>query len=531
MATTTVDRLEQQKALLDEWLTVRQEINRAEARAAALLGARAALMEEDIAEQPLSHDAIWRSMIAEFSAAGRIAKGSAEHAFTDAQFLATDGYPALRASFESGDITAAHMREILHAAAPVREAVDDGSVTPDTLGLYETAAVVFAESESPSRTRAHVREIAAALAGSTINDRHMRARDEREVRMRSLGDGLALLQVVLPEHFAVAIMDRLTQLARHQKSHPEDRDPVLPVDDDALDAEAADRRHFIDDEQPRSCAGDDVIFGDEDTFTRDPFDDAPFEDDLFDDDPFDDDPAAYWAFVDRMIAAGPQPIRIPADERSIDQIRADLLADLLLGADPTAAQGNGLQNIKATIQVTIGAATLVDADDQTAQLDGHGELHPDVARVLAGMSAGWTRLFLDPTGMVTETDSYTPTAGMRRFLRARDQHCRFPGCRMPTHRTEIDHNHDHALGGRTSTDNLAHLCKTHHALKHPDISARHRWTALQLPNSDVRWTSPSGQIYADAVPRRVMFVPSDTLRSKHAWQTDSAAPPGSDAPF
>jgi hypothetical protein len=110
--------------------------------------------------------------------------------------------------------------------------------------------------------------------------------------------------------------------------------------------------------------------------------------------------------------------------------------------------------------------------------------------------------------MITETDTYMPTAGMRRYLSARDQHCRFPGCRVPVHRCEADHTFDYALGGRTSLDNLAHLCKTHHALKHPDIPDQHRWTARQLPDWSIEWTSPTGRTHTDRPPRRVMFVPT-----------------------
>ena len=110
--------------------------------------------------------------------------------------------------------------------------------------------------------------------------------------------------------------------------------------------------------------------------------------------------------------------------------------------------------------------------------------------------------------MVTETDTYQPTTGMRRYLRARDQHCRFPGCRMPVHRCETDHTLDYALGGRTSIDNLAHLCKTHHTLKHPNIPTPHRWTARQLPNWTIQWTSPTGHTHTDQPPRRVMFTPT-----------------------
>ncbi|UNK72049.1 HNH endonuclease signature motif containing protein [Microbacterium sp. H1-D42] len=617
MSTPYLDRLDQQNALLDEWVAVRAEINRAEARAAVLLARRAVLMEEDAKEQPHHREAIWRSMVAEYSAAGRIAQGTAERLFGDAQWLATDQYALLRDSFETGRITAAHVREILLAASPVHEAIAAGTLTPDTLDLYQAAAVVFAEAEAPARTRAHVREVAAALAGLTINEKHERATHERTVTVKSVGDGMALLQILLPEHLALAILDRLTQMARHQKQHPEDREPTLPVDEDALEemlhgnpdyhdpdydhpdhdgAGLPDDKHP--DEQPdeqslgdtttgspsddpdspatddgsearseatgeaNSHAADDhddanatddtattgqVIFGDDDTFTRDPFDDdydhdndhrnGYFHDGIWvppDNDPYRDDPDAYWDWVEKMITTPPDIIQIPADARTLDQIRTDLLTDLLLCADPSQIHGTGLENITATIQVTIAANTLTGTDNHPAQLDGHGELHPDIARQLAGMNNGWTRLFLDPTGMVTETDTYTPTAGMKRYLRARDQHCRFPGCRMPVHRTEIDHTHDHALGGPTYIDNLAHLCKTHHALKHPDISDEHRWTATQLPNSDITWTAPNGRTYSDAPPRRVMFVPSGVpaATDRYTWHTPAMGqPPRSDAPF
>ncbi|WP_341947880.1 HNH endonuclease signature motif containing protein [Microbacterium sp. LWH11-1.2] len=108
--------------------------------------------------------------------------------------------------------------------------------------------------------------------------------------------------------------------------------------------------------------------------------------------------------------------------------------------------------------------------------------------------------------MVRETDTYTPTEGMRRFLRARDQHCRFPGCRMPVHRCDIDHNHDHARGGKTRIDNLAHLCRAHHTLKHPDVSDTHRWTARQERDGTITWHSPLGRTYTDRPTHRVMFV-------------------------
>lgn len=72
----------------------------------------------------------------------------------------------------------------------------------------------------------------------------------------------------------------------------------------------------------------------------------------------------------------------------------------------------------------------------------------------------WDRLFLDARGMLTRTDTYAPTERMRRFLRPRDRHCQFPGCRMPARPCDIDHNHDHARGGPTDVANGTRY-KTH----------------------------------------------------------------------
>ena len=194
------------------------------------------------------------------------------------------------------------------------------------------------------------------------------------------------------------------------------------------------------------------------------------------------------------------------DDRTFDQIRADALADILLTEDPSAVSRSAVESITATVQGTLSAHTLSGADDRMAELDGHGPLLPSLARELAAGATSWNRLFLDPAGQVVETDAYTPTASMRRRLRARDQHCRFPGCRAPAHRCDADHNQDHAKGGRTTIRNLSLFCRRHHTLKHPDLDDRDRWSAEQLDGGLIRWRSPLGREYVDTPPPRVMFT-------------------------
>ena len=63
------------------------------------------------------------------------------------------------------------------------------------------------------------------------------------------------------------------------------------------------------------------------------------------------------------------------------------------------------------------------------------------------------------------TGGYRPTAAQRRWARARDRHCRHPGCRNKVGRTDLDHVIAHADGGPTDCDNLCCLCRRHHRLK------------------------------------------------------------------
>ena len=199
----------------------------------------------------------------------------------------------------------------------------------------------------------------------------------------------------------------------------------------------------------------------------------------------------------------------PTDTRTIDQIRADLVADMLLTTTPDAGSGAGLSDgfgglgaIRAIVNVTVPALALAGMTDEPAELAGRCPIDPATARQLAGHATGWDRVLADPiTGCVLAVDRYTPSADMKRFLRARDQHCRFPGCRQPAHRCDRDHTLDYALGGETCTCNLACLCKRHHTLK-----GETGWTVRQLGGGVLEWASPGGHVYIDKPPPAVHFT-------------------------
>lgn len=214
---------------------------------------------------------------------------------------------------------------------------------------------------------------------------------------------------------------------------------------------------------------------------------------------------------------GFEAFAVEGDTRSLDQVRCDLALDKLLSGTSQALHGTGLEALKAHINVTVSAKMISGDADGMAELDGHGALDPETAFELAGINPVWTKLFIDNTGQVVSTCSYTPTAQMRRTLMARDKTCRFPGCRMPVARCQVDHTEDWAKGGTTSLDNLANLCVRHHSLKHPQVADKYRWKVEQIEPGVLAWESPTGTVYIDKPETRVMFTEADPPPEADRW--------------
>lgn len=201
--------------------------------------------------------------------------------------------------------------------------------------------------------------------------------------------------------------------------------------------------------------------------------------------------------------------RDAAEQRTMDQLRADILCDLALTGHPTAEDadrhgGDGLGAIRGIVQITVPMLTLLGQESRApATLAGRCPIDADTARQIAGAATLWHRVLTDPvTGHVVATDRRYPTKRQRRHLQARDEHCRAPGCRMPVWRCDVDHTVDHAHGGHTSTCNLEHLCRRHHMLKHHTA-----WTVEQPEDGVLVWTSPTGRVYTDRPPPTLRFMP------------------------
>lgn len=194
-----------------------------------------------------------------------------------------------------------------------------------------------------------------------------------------------------------------------------------------------------------------------------------------------------------------------ADPRTFDQLRADLA---LTGTPEGHDADTVLSAIRAEVHVTVPALALAGtngfADAGDAVLEGSAPVDLETARTLCAGAPGWERVLTHPvSGMVLAVDRYRPSAELRRSLRARDQRCRFPGCRVTASHCDIDHVHDHAHGGATAHDNLAHVCRRHHMLKHHSA-----WTVQLNPDRTMTWRSPLGRAYSETpAPPGVAFRP------------------------
>ena len=150
-----------------------------------------------------------------------------------------------------------------------------------------------------------------------------------------------------------------------------------------------------------------------------------------------------------------------------------------------------------SINVTVDLPTLLGIAENPAQLTGYGPIPASLARELAA-DGNWQRFITDPrSGELLDLGrkNYRPSQYLVDFLLARDRTCRFPGCRYPAHRSDIDHVTPWDEGGKTTPENLGALCRRHHRLK-----THGGWKVTSASDGSCEWISPNGKHYL--VPSR-----------------------------
>jgi len=205
---------------------------------------------------------------------------------------------------------------------------------------------------------------------------------------------------------------------------------------------------------------------------------------------------AAYSRLERIVKGTDDPDRTQA------QIRVDAFIDIMLDEGavlPPAEEETSFRSptihrgIRPDVHITVPVLGLLGKDETPATLDGYGPISIEAAAELAGNATGFLRILTHPeTGIALSfgRERYEVPTGLKRYLRVRDETCRFAGCNRAAVRCDLDHTTAWEDGGETTACNLAHLCRGHHSLKHET-----RWSVAQARDGsgELTWTSPLGQ--------------------------------------
>lgn len=383
-----------------------------------------------------------RELVSSFACALRMPERAAENLIEASRALVHD-LPATLAALSSGAISYRNAEVIVDHA---------GSLPPEAVPEFESAVAEIAPDLTNAQLEKRARRIRERMHPESITERRKLAVAQRCVELTAARDGMAWLSAYLPAPTATAAYNRITELA-------------LDVEGPGESATLTQLRADV--------FGDLLVDGfthalpDESTGSDAPTNDAAPNDGTLNDGTLTD------------TEAGLRPVR--SIRRSI---------------------GRG---IRASVHVTVPVMTLLGGD-APAELEGYGPIDPATARELAAGAPSFHRILTHPeSGAVLSVgrDSYAVPADLRRWLVVRDETCRFPGCSRSARRSDLDHTLDWQFGSSTEHRNLAHLCPSHHHLKHHTA-----WSYVQDDRGRLEWTAPTGHRYAT---EPVVFLQSGTV--------------------
>ncbi len=237
-------------------------------------------------------------------------------------------------------------------------------------------------------------------------------------------------------------------------------------------------------------------------------------------------------------------LKVEGEERKFGQIEADVFRDLLTdatgvtsppsGATAPVASPAARRGVRAEVLVHLPVMTAMGTSDDAAVLDGYGPIDADTARQLCADAPGFIRVLTDPEDGATLSfgrTTYRVPAELKRYLRVRDEVCRFVGCTRSASLCDIDHTIPWAEDGETVETNLAHLCRGHHRLKE-----RGRWQIRHDPGGTLKWTSPTGRTYQTRPAQRALGRPTPVRvgappRAMTEWLLVNASPTGDEPGF
>ena len=334
-----------------------------------------------------------------------------------------------------GEISSSHATVIAkETAAAIRDGLSEYAIYQ-----VEEKALSFAEFHTPGQLANKVRTTIAQLAPAEFEKVVDRARETRRVSCYNDADGMATVVAILPAQDAQIVMKSIEAyiLKMNAKDERENSEIFSGVNGAGVNGAQ-----------------------------------TPLEARL---------ETATWSLL------------------SADNKRADALTAILSAALSDSVKTVTPHRRPVTVNVTIDLPTLMGLAENPGQLSGYGAIPASVARELAS-DATWKRFITDPlTGNLLDygREKYEPPQALVDFLLARDRSCRFPGCRQPATRSDIDHAQSWEAGGETNIENLGLLCRRHHRLK-----THGRWGLVSNIDGSCEWTSPAGKKYF--VPARAI---------------------------
>jgi len=346
-----------------------------------------------------------------------------------------------------GEISSAHATVIAkETAAAIRDGISEFAIYQ-----IEEKALAFAEFHTPGQVANKVRTTIAQLAPLEFEKVVDRARETRRVSCYNEADGMATVVAILPAQDAQTVMKSieayiLTMNERDEVDRAGSRCWTSGMSSSGMSSSGM------------SSSGTNVSVA-LSSGTGSALSSAA---------------TSTWSLL-------------TADNKRADALTAILSSALAENVDEVRPHRRPV-----TVNVTIDLPTLLGLAENPGQLSGYGAIPASVARELAS-DATWKRFITDPqTGNLLDygREKYEPPQALVDFLLARDRTCRFPGCRQPASRTDIDHAESWESGGETTPENLGLLCRRHHRLK-----THGKWSLISNADGSCNWTSPVGKNY------------------------------------
>ena len=402
----------------------------------------------------------------EIAAALRLSPATAQAKLDTARILVNE-LPATCAALASGEISAAHANVIARESAPLLR----GGIDRELIAQIEKSAIASAEFHTPAQVANKIRTAVARALPVECEESFARAHELRKVSCYPERDGMATVIALLSAPDAQSVM---VAIERH----------LQRKDRQALHLISAQNSYATD---QNSATDQNTLSGNNDLATSSEITNP-------------------WKIDNRRADAFIEIINQYLTTDIADQTGADQTGADQTGADQTGTSAGNLSKQKKikninrkpiSINVTVDLPTLLGIAENPAQLTGYGPIPASLARELAA-DGNWQRFITDPrSGELLDLGrkSYRPSQYLVDFLLARDRTCRFPGCRYPAHRSDIDHVTPWDEGGKTTPENLGALCRRHHRLK-----THGGWKVTSASDGSCEWISPNGKHYL--VPSR-----------------------------